>query len=246
MAEFLALRGISAFSASRLARLQNSIGEGAAGFRLDAEHWYFVELDAPLDDSETSRLKDLLGIPELLPVPPAGELLLVTPRLGTISPWSSKATDIARNCGFAAVKRIERGIAYHLGGKLKKSVLATRLHDRMTESVLDSIDAARALFHHVAPQPLTTVDILAGGRAALVTANTELGLALSADEIDYLVENFGRLGRNPTDVEREGIHGEGHFAKKRSCRSFSGLVAQGNRARHRERSSGMADMRRRV
>ncbi|MBK7022462.1 MAG: phosphoribosylformylglycinamidine synthase [Sulfuritalea sp.] len=201
MAEFLALRGISAFSASRLARLQNSIGEGAAGFRLDAEHWYFVELDAPLDDSETSRLKDLLGIPELLPVPPAGELLLVTPRLGTISPWSSKATDIARNCGFAAVKRIERGIAYHLGGKLKKSVLATRLHDRMTESVLDSIDAARALFHHVAPQPLTTVDILSGGKVALVTANTELGLALSADEIDYLVENFGRLGRNPTDVE---------------------------------------------
>ena len=201
MAEFLALRGISAFSASRLARLQNSIGEGAAGFRLDAEHWYFVELDAPLDDSETSRLKDLLGIPELLPVPPAGELLLVTPRLGTISPWSSKATDIARNCGFAAVKRIERGIAYHLGGKLKKSVLATRLHDRMTESVLDSIDAARALSHHVAPQPLTTVDILSGGKVALVTANTELGLALSADEIDYLVENFGRLGRNPTDVE---------------------------------------------
>jgi phosphoribosylformylglycinamidine synthase len=201
MAEFLALRGISAFSASRLARLQNSIGEGAAGFRLDAEHWYFVELDAPLDDSETSRLKDLLGIPELLPAPPAGELLLVTPRLGTISPWSSKATDIARNCGFAAVKRIERGIAYHLGGKLKKSVLATRLHDRMTESVLDSIDAARALFHHVAPQPLTTVDILSGGKVALVTANTELGLALSADEIDYLLENFGRLGRNPTDVE---------------------------------------------
>ncbi|MCC7311835.1 MAG: phosphoribosylformylglycinamidine synthase [Sulfuritalea sp.] len=201
MAEFLALRGISAFSASRLARLRNSIGGGAAGFRLDAEHWYFVELDAPLDASETSRLKDLLGIPEKLPAPPAGELLLVTPRLGTISPWSSKATDIARNCGFAAVKRVERGIAYHLGGKFEKSVLATRLHDRMTESVLDSIDAARALFHHVAPQPLTTVDILSGGKAALVTANTELGLALSADEIDYLLENFGRLGRNPTDVE---------------------------------------------
>ena len=132
-----------------------------------------------------------------------GSLLLVTPRLGTISPWSSKATDIARNCGFAAVKRIERGTAYHLAGKGQESALATRristlLHDRMTESVLDSIDAARELFHHVAPQPLTTVDILGGGKAALVTANTELGLALSDDEIDYLVENFGRMGRNPT------------------------------------------------
>ncbi|MBI3094335.1 MAG: phosphoribosylformylglycinamidine synthase, partial [Rhodocyclales bacterium] len=132
----------------------------------------------------------------------AGELLLVTPRLGTISPWSSKATDIARNCGFAAVKRIERGTAYHVSGKVAQELaLATRLHDRMTESVLDSIDAARALFHHVAPQPLASVDLQGGGRAALVVANRELGLALSEDEIDYLVENFGKLGRNPTDVE---------------------------------------------
>jgi phosphoribosylformylglycinamidine synthase len=92
------------------------------------------------------------------------------------------------------VKRIERGVAYHVAGKFEKSALATRLHDRMTESVLDSIDAARALFHHVAPQPLTTVDILSGGKAALVTANAELGLALSADEIDYLLENFGGSG----------------------------------------------------
>ncbi|BAO30015.1 phosphoribosylformylglycinamidine synthase [Sulfuritalea hydrogenivorans sk43H] len=130
---------------------------------------------------------------------------MVTPRLGTISPWSSKATDIARNCGFANVKRIERGTAFHvsgaIGGEREKSALATRLHDRMTESVLDSIDAARALFQHVAPQPLSTVDLLAGGRDALVKANVELGLALSADEIDYLAENFGKLQRNPTDVE---------------------------------------------
>ena len=201
MAEFLALRGSAAFSESRLARLQKSVGEGGAGFRLDAEHWYFVELETPLDAAETSRLKDLLGIPEQLPAPPAGELLLVTPRLGTISPWSSKATDIARNCGFAAVKRIERGTAFHLAGANEKSALATRLHDRMTESVLDSIAGAQALFHHVAPQPLTRVDILADGKAALVKANGDLGLALSDDEIDYLVENFGKLGRNPTDVE---------------------------------------------
>ncbi len=202
MAEFLALRGSAAFSAPRLARLQKSLGDSVSGIGLAAEHWYFIELAAPLNAEETSRLKDLLGIPATLPAPPAGKLLLVTPRLGTISPWSSKATDIAKNCGFTAVKRIERAVAYHVSGKVAQELaLATRLHDRMTESVLDSVDAARALFHHVAPQPLTSVDLRGGGREALVAANRELGLALSDDEIDYLAENFGRLGRNPTDVE---------------------------------------------
>jgi phosphoribosylformylglycinamidine synthase len=202
MAEFLALRGSAAFSASRLARLQKSLGDTVPGIGLAADHWYFIELAAPLNADETARLKDLLGIPATLPAPPAGQLLLVTPRLGTISPWSSKATDIARNCGFALVLRIERGTAFHVNGRIiQESVLAARLHDRMTESVLDSVDAAQALFHHVAPQPLTSVDLQGGGRAALVAANRELGLALSDDEIDYLVENFGRLGRNPTDVE---------------------------------------------
>jgi len=205
MADFLALRGLAAFSASRLARLQQSAGDAAPGLGLAAEHWYFVELDGALDAGESSRLKDLLGIPAQLPPAPAGHLLLVTPRLGTISPWSSKATDIARNCGFSSVRRIERGTAFHVTGggadTGPESALAARLHDRMTESVLASVDAAGALFHHVEPQPLATVDLLGRGRAALVAANGELGLALSADEIDYLAENFGKLGRNPTDVE---------------------------------------------
>ncbi|MCX7167709.1 MAG: phosphoribosylformylglycinamidine synthase [Rhodocyclales bacterium] len=209
MAEFLALRGSAAFSASRLGRLQKTVGEAVPDVGLAAEHWYFIELEGPLNADETARLKDLLGIPAELPAPPDGELLLVTPRLGTISPWSSKATDIARNCGFAAVKRVERAVAYHaafhvsgtVGNDRQHAALAERLHDRMTESVLASVDAARALFHHVAPQPLTTVDLLGGGRQALVKANGELGLALSDDEIDYLVENFGKLRRNPTDVE---------------------------------------------
>ncbi|MDP3033104.1 MAG: phosphoribosylformylglycinamidine synthase, partial [Rhodocyclaceae bacterium] len=197
MADILKLRGTAAFSASRLARLAERVG-----VPLIAEHWYFIETAVPLDAAEQARLKDLLGIPAELPAAPPGQLMLVTPRLGTISPWASKATDIAHNCGFAAIKRIERGIAYHV----EKSALAgrrltERLHDRMTESVLDSIDAADALFHHVAPQPLTSVDVIAGGRAALVKANGALGLALSEDEIDYLVENFSKIGRNPTDVE---------------------------------------------
>ena len=195
MSRILKLRGTVAFSASRLARLQKETGATLA-----AEHWYFVECEAPLGRDEVARLKDLLGIPATLPAEPQGALLLVTPRLGTISPWSSKATDIVHNCGFAGIRRIERGIAYHVQGAPKSAVVA-RLHDRMTESVLDAIDAADELFHHYAPQPLTTVDILKGGRVALVAANGELGLALSEDEIDYLVDNFGKLGRNPTDVE---------------------------------------------
>ena len=195
MSQILKLRGLAAFSASRLARLQEQLGTA-----LSAEHWYFVETDGALAGDEFARLKDLLGIPASLPAEPKGNLLLVTPRLGTISPWASKATDIAHNCGFSAIKRIERGIAYYFKSG-EKSALAGRCHDRMTESVLDNIDAAEQLFHHVAPQPLTTVDILAGGRAALVKANGELGLALSEDEIDYLVENFTKVKRNPTDVE---------------------------------------------
>ncbi|HTY03404.1 MAG TPA: phosphoribosylformylglycinamidine synthase [Rhodocyclaceae bacterium] len=196
MPRILKLRGTAAFSASRLARMQEQ-----AGVALAAEHWYFVECEAEPGTDELARLKDLLGIPATLPAEPAGTLVLVTPRLGTISPWSSKATDIAKNCGFATIRRIERGIAYHFSGGERSAAVVRQLHDRMTESVLDSLDAADELFHHYAPQPLTTVDILAGGRAALVAANGELGLALSDDEIDYLVDNFGKLGRNPTDVE---------------------------------------------
>ncbi len=200
MSNILKLRGAAAFSPSRLSRLQEQIGAA-----LTAEHWYFVETDGTLNEGELARLKNLLDIPAQLPIESKEPLILVTPRLGTISPWASKATDIAHNCGFAAIKRIERGIAYHVKGGQKSALagrqLSEQLHDRMTESVLDSIAAAEQLFHHVAPQPLTTVDILAGGRAALVTANGALGLALSEDEIDYLVENFGKVGRNPTDVE---------------------------------------------
>jgi phosphoribosylformylglycinamidine synthase len=203
MADFLALRGAAAFSASRLARLQHVVRTLNPAASITAEHWYFIETLTSPGADEVSRLKELLGIATVAADTPAGELLLVTPRVGTISPWSTKATDIARNCGFAQVARIERGTAFHVTGFKgdKKSVLAGRLHDRMTESVLDAIDQAQALFAHVAPQPLAIVDILAGGRAALAAADAALGLALAADEMDYLLESFGKLGRNPTDVE---------------------------------------------
>ena len=137
---------------------------------------------------------------------PAERLIVVIPRPGTISPWSSKATDIAHVCGLDAIERIERGIAYEVraaGGltKEKLAAIAPALYDRMTEAAIFSLDDAAQLFVHEQPRPLRTVPLLARGRAALVEANQSLGLALSEDEIDYLAANFARLERDPTDVE---------------------------------------------
>jgi len=127
---------------------------------------------------------------------PAGRLLLVVPRPGTISPWSSKATDIARNSGLIAVRRLERGTAFYLTGDGQDQATldgaAALLHDRMTEAVFFDLEGAQVLFRRAEPRPAVHVDILSGGRAALVAANGELGLALSGDEIDYLVQSFGR------------------------------------------------------
>jgi len=201
MSEFLTLVGGAAFSPARLRRIAAQARGRCPGLaQLAALHWYFVELSAALAPDEALRLRQLLGAEQALQVL-AGPLLLVTPRLGTISPWSSKATEIARQCGFAAVVRIERGTAYYAQGQFDAALLGAALHDRMTESVLDSAAQATALFAHVPPQPLATVALSTRGREALVAANSELGLALSEDELDYLAAAFGKLGRDPTDVE---------------------------------------------
>jgi len=181
------------------------------------QHWHFVKLNRPLSEAETATLRELLTYGPVLrqdraPASrnshPEDRILLVVPRLGTISPWASKATDIARQCGLEAVERIERGTAYQPRG-LNASVLALRLrrallpliHDRMTETVLDSLDAADALFHAAQPVPMETIGVLAGGRAELKSADRRLGLALSDDEIDYLLDYFTGIRRDPTDVE---------------------------------------------
>jgi phosphoribosylformylglycinamidine synthase len=141
------------------------------------------------------------------PPPPGGApTLLVTPRPGTISPWSSKATDIAHVCGLGAVRRIERGTLFELAAETPLdrdmlAALAAPLHDRMTEAVAFALADGASLFVAAAPRPLATVPVIAGGRAALVAADARLGLALSADEIDYLLEAYRRLARDPTDVE---------------------------------------------
>ncbi|HEY1231433.1 MAG TPA: phosphoribosylformylglycinamidine synthase, partial [Ramlibacter sp.] len=141
-----------------------------------------------------------------------GELFVVTPRLGTVSPWASKATDIAHNCGLQ-VKRLERAVEFRvvlkgglLGGKpslsaAQRDAIGALLHDRMTESVLPDRSGARSLFSELEPSPMEEVDVLGGGRAALERANTQFGLALAEDEIEYLEQAFRGLGRNPTDVE---------------------------------------------
>ncbi|MEL0066843.1 MAG: phosphoribosylformylglycinamidine synthase, partial [Gammaproteobacteria bacterium] len=133
------------------------------------------------------------------------DLLLVVPRPGTISPWSSKATDIAHNCGLNKIKRMERGTAYHVDAEHLSSdtltAIEAELHDRMTQVVMKHLDDAAQLFETHTPKALKTVDILDGGVEALKQANSDWGLALAEDEIDYLVEQFQGLERNPTDVE---------------------------------------------
>ena len=203
--DILFLRGASAFSSFRFQGLQQRVAEAVPGARLaGAEYWHVVKLKGALETGQREQLTALLEEVAAADADKAGMLFFVTPRIGTISPWSSKATDIAWNCGLSAVERIERGIAFHveLPAGADSNHVAALIHDRMTETVLGRFEDAAELFRHFAPKALSTVDLLAGGRAALVEANVRLGLALSDDEIDYLIEIFvNRARRNPTDVE---------------------------------------------
>ena len=179
---------------------------------VQARHVHWVWSDAPLVAADSARLAALLDYGDAPPAPLGEALIVVTPRLGTVSPWASKATDIAHNCGLA-VRRIERVTEWRLvlrsglfGGARPLAIdewtaCAAVLHDRMTECALPQRDDARHLFDDKPGQPMVHVDLRHQGRAALVAANAEFGLALSDDEIDYLVDAFAALDRNPTDVE---------------------------------------------
>ena len=204
MSRVIHLKGGPAFSDFRIEKLLAGLKPlGVAG--VSAEFRYFVELEAELDAEALAFLDELLHARAHAP---EADVVLVVPRLGTVSPWSSKATDIAVNCGLKGVVRVERGIRWALTGKKGRRLppeavqaALPQLHDRMTESVLFDEAGAEQLFHHVEPPPFQSVDVLKGGRKALEKANAEWGLALSADEIDYLVKNFKAVKRNPTDVE---------------------------------------------
>ncbi len=192
-----------------LARLQQVAPRVTA---VHARHVHWVCSETPLTRPQRDALEGLLRYGDAYAGPTEGVLIVVAPRLGTVSPWASKATDIAHNCGLS-LKRIERVTEYQLS--LKSGLLggskplsageldaaAALLHDRMTESVLLRREDAAHLFDEQPAAPMAHVDLLRSGRAALVAANVEFGLALSDDEIDYLVAAFTALRRNPTDVE---------------------------------------------
>ena len=204
--------GASALSRFRLDQLLARLRAVApAVLAVEARFVHLVAVAAPLAASEEAVLDRLLtyGPREEATAPVAAlntVALLVVPRFGTISPWASKATDIARGCGLTQVNRIERGVRYTLQASTPLAAasveaLAALLHDRMTDTVLTDETAAAGLFSHTAPRELATVPVVAEGRAALEGANRRLGLALAEDELDYLLAAYAKLERDPTDVE---------------------------------------------
>lgn len=207
--EFEGGKALSDFRIQQLLPRLQAVHPKIAG--LAARYVHLVAGDHAPDAGERERLAALLTYGEPFDGGPDGPLLIVTPRLGTVSPWASKATDIAHNCGLA-IRRIERVVEYRVqlaSGWLLKAMLgpdhlaaiAALLHDRMTESVVTQRSDAARLFTELEAAPMEHVDVLGGGRAALEDANRRFGLALAEDEVDYLVQAFTGLRRNPTDVE---------------------------------------------
>ncbi len=208
----LTLRGSPALSSSRLQKLLADFASAGLPVRAaSADFVHLVELaDAaqPLTNAEHAVLEKILTYgPRHTSQKLTGLTRVVAPRPGTISPWSSKATDIAHICGLTKIKRIERVTEFTLDvdhaslSSPQLSALSSALYDRMTQSVFNDLDSASVLFSHDTPREMTSVPVLAQGRAALVAANTTLGLALADDEIDYLVKAFTTLGRDPNDIE---------------------------------------------
>ncbi len=204
MSTIAGLGFLTDFQAKKLAdQLQEKAGLQVS--RIDSQQVFVF--DTVLSDADAKKALDLLnqGEKATLKTADKGQVqVIVAPRFGTISPWASKASDIFRNCG-VNVKRMERVVVYTLTGtdlpEKLPSTAVNILHDRMTQSLVYELDDVAALFVDADPAHLSTVDIMGGGREALVAANAEYGFALSSDDIDYLVENFSQLGRNPTDVE---------------------------------------------
>ena len=195
--------GLPAHSDYRLTQLTNKLAQMGSVSAVRSQAVYFVEAEQALSADDLTQLSILLNGDDQDLTPSYAISCVVTPRPGTISPWSSKATDITHTCGLPQVKRIEKGTAYFLKGVAEDQLaqFTPALYDRMTSVVWTDLDQIAALFAQHAPRDIERVDILKDGRAALVQANKDLGLALSDDEIDYLVENFIQLDRNPTDAE---------------------------------------------
>ncbi len=210
----LEIQGSTALSPFRLRKLVDDIRQAIpAVTTISTRYIHLVDLSEHLNEREEDVLHQLLnyGPADLAtktsaPIDSSVGFFLVVPRPGTISPWSSKATDIANICGLDKVRRVERGTIFMVDSSAglstgEKHILASYLHDRMTQTVLDKLSDAACLFEQTSPRSLTYVDVLGRGREAMITANHELGMALADDEIDYLLESFQALDRNPTDIE---------------------------------------------
>ena len=203
----LTLRGAKALSSFRLEKLLAILKAAQPGIRsIECAFVHFVEPTHALSTRERDVLEKLLTYGGPVESIGKGALFLVIPRLGTISPWASKATDIAHNCGLRCIKRIERGTLFYvesdgiLNDVARESIMRA-IHDPMTETVRSTLAGANELFVAQSPLPLSMVPITKEGRTALARANVEMGLALSSDEIDYLFDYFQRIARDPTDVE---------------------------------------------
>ncbi len=202
----IAIKGSPALSDFRIQKLLSTLTKYSVK-QISTHYIHLIESSEDLSEKQLSIVKNLLEYgPIIKDREIDGSDLYVVPRVGTISPWSTKATDIAHICGLTSILKIERGIEYQI--EFDSTVtdqdalkVETLLHDKMVEQVFSSLKECEALFDHHHPKPLTSVDVLAGGKQELVLANNSLGLALSDDEIDYLLESYIGLNRNPTDVE---------------------------------------------
>ncbi|HEX5744051.1 MAG TPA: phosphoribosylformylglycinamidine synthase, partial [Candidatus Saccharimonadales bacterium] len=200
----LVLKGVAAlsdFRAKKLLERLKAVDGSITG--VQAEYVHFADTAKNPSASDKAELEKLVSYGTPFKGQSKGALYLTVPRPGTISPWSSKATDIAHNSGLKDIRRLERGIAYYVqGGKTAdRQDVGGELHDRMTETVMDDFQDAAVLFIATEPEPLAAIDVIGKGKAALEAADRDLGLALAEDEIDYLCDAYGALGRNPTDVE---------------------------------------------
>ena len=198
-------RALSDFNQSKLLKdLRKKIPSVES---VEAKYQHFVDIPSPLIEEDLEKLETLLTYGEEQgAATPDGLLFLVMPRPGTISPWSSKATDIVHNCGLSAIDRVERAMAHYIVSRSpltteESTLIASLLHDRMMEVVVHDLESVSLLFRHAEPAPLNSVVLGDSPQLALNEANVSLGLALSEDEIDYLADSYAKLKRDPSDVE---------------------------------------------